>query len=99
MTTDQARARLREQAAELRQRVEAREARRAIERETPPAYLSTSEGHWRVISQGLPVCADKKTSIEAMRAAEHLKVKIAPVCWNGDRAEWVSLDTIEELDA
>jgi hypothetical protein len=99
MTTDQARARLREQAAELRQQVEAREARRAIERETPPAYLSTSAGLWRVISQGLPVCADKKTSIEAIRAAEHLKVKIAPVCWNGDRAEWVSLDTIEELGA
>ena len=99
MTTDQARARLREQAAELRQQVEAREARRAIEQATPPAYLSTSAGLWRVISQGLPVCADKKTSIEAVRAAEHLKVKIAPVCWNGDRGEWVSLDTIEELGA
>jgi len=99
MTTDQARARLREQAAELRQQVEAREARRAIERETPPAYLSTSEGHWRVISQGLPVCADKKTPAEALTAAQNLRVIVAPVAWNGDRAEWVHLDTIEELDA
>jgi hypothetical protein len=99
MTTDQARARLREQAAELRQQVEAREARRAIERETPPAYLSTSEGHWRVISQGLPVCADKKTPAEALTAAQNLRVIVAPVAWNGDRAQWVHLDTIEELDA
>jgi hypothetical protein len=99
MTTDQARARLREQAAELRQQIEAREARRAIERETPPAYLSTSEGRWRVISQGLPVCADKKTPAEALTAAKHQRVIVAPVAWNGDRAEWVHLDTIEELDA
>jgi predicted amidohydrolase len=99
MTTDQARARLRKQAAELRQQVEAREARRAIERETPPAYLSTSEGHWRVISQGMPICADKATPAEALTAAQNLRVIVAPVAWNGDRAEWVSLDTIEELDA
>lgn len=99
MTPEQARARLREQAAELRQQIEAREARRAKEQATPPAYLSTSAGLWRVISQGLPICADKKTSIEAIRAAEHLKVKIAPVAWNGDRAEWVSIETIEEAGA
>lgn len=99
MTTEEARARIKVQAAELRRQVEAREALRAIERETPPAYLSTSEGFWRVISQGLPICADKKTPAEALTAAEHLKVKIAPAAWNGDRAQWVSLDTIEELGA
>jgi hypothetical protein len=99
MTTDQARARLREQAAELRRQVNAREARREKEEATPPAYLSTSEGRWRVISHGLPLCADKATPAEALTAAQNLRVIVAPVAWNGDRAEWVSLDTIEELDA
>jgi hypothetical protein len=99
MTTDETRARIRQQAADLRAEIEAREQRQREAQAIPPAYLSHSAGQWRVIVQGLPICADKKTSIEAVRAAEHLKVKIAPVCWNGDRAEWVSLDTIEEAGA
>jgi hypothetical protein len=99
MTTEETRARIKEQAAELRQQVEAREARREKEEATPPAYLSTSEGRWRVISHGLPLCADKATPAEALTAAQNLRVIVAPVAWNGDRAEWVRLDTIEELDA
>ena len=99
MTTEEARARIKEQAAELRQQVEAREARRQKEEATPPAFLSISEGRYRVISQGMPVCADKKTPAEALTAAKHQRVIVAPVAWNGDRAEWVHLDTIEELDA
>jgi len=99
MTTEEARARIKEQANELRRQVNEREARRAIERETPPAYLSISEGRYRVISQGVPICADKPTPAEALTAAQHLRVSVAPVAWNGDRAEWVHLDTIEELDA
>jgi hypothetical protein len=99
MTTEETRARIKEQANELRRQVNEREARREKEEATPPAYLSISEGRYRVISQGMPVCADKATPAEALTAAQNLRVKIAPVCWNGDRAEWVSLDTIEELDA
>jgi hypothetical protein len=99
MTTEETRARIREQANELRRQVNEREARRAIERETPPAYLSISEGRYRVISQGMPICADKPTPAEALTAAKHQRVIVAPVAWNGDRAEWVHLDTIEELDA
>jgi len=97
MTTEETRARIKEQANELRRQVNEREARRAIERETPPAYLSISEGRYRVISQGLPICADKPTPAEALTAAKHQRVIVAPVAWNGDRAEWVHLDTIEEL--
>jgi hypothetical protein len=99
MTTEETRARIKEQANELRRQVNEREARRAIERETPPAYLSISEGRYRVISQGMPICADKPTPAEALTAAKHQRVIVAPVAWNGDRAEWVHLDTIEELDA
>ena len=99
MTTEETRARIKEQANELRRQVNEREARRAIERETPPAYLSISEGRYRVISQGMPICADKATPAEALTAAQNLRVIVAPVAWNGDRGEWVSLDTIEELDA
>jgi hypothetical protein len=99
MTADEARARIKIQAAELRKQVEEREQRRKAERATPPAYLSTSEGRWRVISQGLPVGSDKATAAEAMRFAEKYRMKIAPVSWNGDRGEWVDMDTIEELSA
>ena len=97
MTTEETRARIKEQANELRQQVEAREARREKEEATPPAYLSISEGRYRVISQGMPICSDKKTPAEALTAAQHLRVSVAPVAWNGDRAQWVHLDTIEEL--
>jgi len=99
MTTEEARARIKEQANELRRQVNEREARRQKEEATPPAFLSISEGRYRVISQGMPICADKKTPAEALTAATHQRVIVAPVAWNGDRAEWVHLDTIEELDA
>jgi hypothetical protein len=68
-----------------------------IEKEIPSVYLSTSEGRWRVIYQGLPVCADKKTPTEALAAAKHQRVIVASIAWNGDRGEWVHLDTIDEL--
>jgi hypothetical protein len=99
MTTDEARARIKIQAAELRRQVEEREQRRKVERATPPAYLSTSGGRWRIISQGLPVCSDQATAAEAMRFAEKYRMKIAPVSWSGDRGEWVHMDTLEKLSA
>lgn len=99
MTTDEARARIKIQAAELRKQVEEREQRRKVERATPPAYLSTSGGRWRIISQGLPVCSDQATAAEAMRFAEKYHMKMAPVAWNGDRVEWVHMDTLEKLSA
>jgi hypothetical protein len=97
MTTDETRARIKQQANELRQQVNERAARREKEEATPPAYLSTSEGRWRVISHGLPLCADKATPAEAMAAAQQHRITLAPVAWNGDRAQWVHLETIEEV--
>ena len=99
MTTEETRARIKEQANELRRQVNEREARRQKEEATPPAFLSISEGRYRVISQGMPICADKLTPREALKAAQDLRVIVAPVAWNGDRAEWVHLDTIEETTA
>ena len=97
MTAEQARARLKEQAAELRAMVEAKDRQRERERTNPPAYLMTIEGQWRVIVQGIPLTADKPTPAAAIAAAERLGAIIAPVAWNADRQQWVMTDTIEEL--
>ena len=99
MTTEETRARIKVKANELGRQVNEREARRQKEEATPPAFLSISEGRYRVISQGMPICADNLTPREALKAAQDLRVIVAPVAWNYDRAEWVHLDTIEELDA
>ncbi len=63
----------------------------------PDVYLSTSEHKWRIIYQGLPICNDKATPFEAMRAADQCHVEVAPVAWNGDRSEWVWVSTIDGL--
>lgn len=92
MTTEETRAKLRQQAADLRAEIEAREQRRREAEATPPAYLSHSAGKWRVIVQGLPLCADKATAAEATAAAQTQKVKLAPVYWDGDSATWKSIE-------
>lgn len=61
-------------------------------------YLSTSDGKWRVISQAMPICADKNTPQEAIAAANTMRLVIEAAAWNGDRGEWVWLETIEELN-
>lgn len=88
MTTEETRAKLRQQAAEMRAEIEAREQRRREAEATPPAYLSHSAGQWRVIVQGLPICADKRTAAEAAAATTAYSVKLAPVFWDGDSATW-----------
>lgn len=60
-------------------------------------YLSTSGGKWRVISQAMPICADKNTPEEALSAAKTMRLVIEAAAWNGDRGEWVWLETIDEL--
>lgn len=88
MTAEEARARIKQQAAQLRADIEAREQRRQEAEATPPAYLSHSAGFWRVIVQGLPLCNDKRTAAEAMTATTAHSVKLAPVFWDGDSATW-----------
>ena len=96
MTAEQARARLREQAAELRQQVEERAARQQREAASPPAYLYTAAGQWRVIVAGIPMAADRPTAEAARAAAERLGAVIAPHFWNSDTQQW---QTIEEVAA
>lgn len=52
------------------------------------AYLSYSNNKWRVIYQGLPLCADKATRTEAEAAAKQMKVKLSDTYWNGDIGEF-----------
>jgi hypothetical protein len=59
-------------------------------------YLSFSNGNYRVIVQGMPICKDGPPDF-ALRAAASLRVTLQPEAWNGDRGEWVTLSTIEEL--
>jgi len=94
MTTEETRAKIRQQAADLRRDIEAKEQRRREAEATPPAYLSRSEGKYRVIAQGLPLCADKATAAEATAAATAQRVKLAPVYWDGDSAEWKPIEGV-----
>ena len=88
MTTEETRTKLKQQAADLRAEIEAREQRQREAQAIPPAYLSHSAGFWRVIVQGLPICADKRTAAEATAATTAHNVKLAPVYWDGDSATW-----------
>jgi nucleoid-associated protein YgaU len=92
MTAEQARARLREQAAELREQAEARAARLHREAASPPAYLYTAAGQWRVIVAGIPMAADRPTAEAARAAAERLGAIIAPHYWDSDRQQWHTIE-------
>jgi hypothetical protein len=48
-------------------------------------YLSFSGNKWRVIYQGLPLCADKSTRTEAETVAAQMQVKLSPEFWDGDK--------------
>ena len=52
------------------------------------AYLSYSSNKWRVIYQGLPLCADKATRTEAEQVAAQMNVKLSETYWNGDTGEY-----------
>jgi len=66
----------------------ARTKRSAIKAD-PAVYLSMSEGRFRVIHRGLPISADKSTAREALNVAEHFKLKVDPMMWNGDKGAWM----------
>lgn len=58
--------------------------------EVPKAYLSTSSGAWRVIVQGMPLCAD--TTLEgAYIVARLFGIKPESLqVWNGDKGNFES---------
>jgi hypothetical protein len=59
--------------------------------ETPETYLSTSGGAWRVIHQGVPLCADTPERERAEACARHYKLTPAAI-WNGDRGEFQPIE-------
>ena len=56
----------------------------------PKMYVSRSEGRWRVIYQGSPLCADTTEESARRVYALHrgLKHPAVPAVWNGDAAVW-----------
>jgi hypothetical protein len=58
----------------------------------PRDYLSTSDGKWRAISQGMPVCADTPDRERATKCAIQHKLNISHgLVWNGDKGAWEKL--------
>jgi hypothetical protein len=60
-------------------------------------YLSFSENGWTLINQGLPLCDYKSTYNDVMKVVSHYQIILPKVTWNGNRAEWVLTNTIEEV--
>lgn len=59
-----------------------------MEAKEPKAYLSTSEGRWRVISQGVPACRDTDEA-RARECAARFKLDVSHGrVWNGDAGRW-----------
>ena len=66
---------------------------------TPPCYLSTSRGQWRIIWKEQPLCADKETAAEAMAAAKQLKVIPDPNWfWNGEKSRFDPIPGARQVD-
>jgi len=51
---------------------------------SPPTYLSTSDGRWRIIHGGCTVTRDFDTQARAEEAASALRIKLPLPVWNGD---------------
>ncbi len=56
--------------------------------EIPPAYLSCSDGKWRLVNQGLPLCADT-TREQAEACAKSFRLALPAVYWDGDTGAFV----------
>jgi hypothetical protein len=63
--------------------------------ENHKTHLSFSNDGWILIHQGSPLCDYKKTFDEVLKVALFYRVTLPAVTWNGDRAEWVTTNTIE----
>ena len=58
-------------------------------------YLSFSGNAYRIIVEGLPVCNDKATLLEALKAADSMHIVLHSLSWCGDKGDWVPLVTVE----
>ena len=59
--------------------------------------LSVSEGGLILLYQGSPLCDYKKSLAEIKKVADFFKLKLPLVAYNGDKAQWVSINTIEDI--
>ena len=59
--------------------------------------LSVSEGGLILLYQGSPLCDYKKSLAEIKKVADFFKLKLPSVAYNGDKAQWVSINTIEDI--
>ena len=57
---------------------------------SPTCYLSTSDGMWRVIVQGLPICADTPMRERAEACARQFNVTPTAI-WNGDTGKFEAM--------
>lgn len=64
----------------------------------PKAHLSFSKDGWIIIYQGSPLCDYKTTYEDVLKVAKQYRITLPQVTWNGDRMEWVSIDTIVEVN-
>ena len=55
--------------------------------DTHRTYLSTSRGLWRVIDQGMPVCADTPDRERAEACAKQFRLTPTAI-WNGDAGRY-----------
>jgi hypothetical protein len=62
-------------------------------------HLSFSQNGWILIHQGSPLCDYKKTFEDVLKVVTFYRVTLPDVTWNGDRGEWVTTNTIEEVTA
>lgn len=65
-------------------------------------YLSTSDGKFRVISQGMPVTNDKPTAREALDAAAKCSARVfvadGDTFWDGDAGVFKDLQQVLALE-
>lgn len=60
-----------------------------MRRQDPKHYLSTSEGKWRVIHGGVPICPDTDEA-SARHCARFAGCDISHRrIWDGDKGEWI----------
>jgi hypothetical protein len=62
-------------------------------------HLSFSDDGWILIQQGSPLCDYKPTYADVMKVVNYYRITLPDVTWNGNRMEWVSTNTIEEVTA
>jgi hypothetical protein len=50
----------------------------------PQAYLSNTNGMWRLIWKGIPICADTPSRQRAEAVAKQYSIPLPSIIWNGE---------------